>query len=63
MMAAVLLALSLNPADTPVTDLVVESNDLARELKVQTGRFAEVLTRDLAAFNVEARRVGLDAVR
>ena len=37
-------------------------NDLVRKLKGQTDRFAAVLARDLAAFNVEVRRLGLDAV-
>ena len=38
-------------------------DDLVRELKVQTGRLSMVLTKDLAAFDVEARWLGLDDVQ
>jgi photosystem II stability/assembly factor-like uncharacterized protein len=36
--------------------------DLAAELKVQTDRLAKVLASDLAAFNTEAKRLGLPAI-
>jgi hypothetical protein len=36
--------------------------DLKAELKVQTDRLAAVRARDLAAFNAEARRLGLEGV-
>ena len=36
--------------------------DLSAELKVQTTALAAVLARDLAAFNVEAKRLALEAV-
>jgi hypothetical protein len=38
-------------------------NGLVSELKVQIGRISMVLTKDLAAFNVQARRPGLDDVQ
>jgi hypothetical protein len=37
-------------------------NDLAAELKVQTDRLQQVLARDLAAFNAEAKRLNLDPI-
>ena len=37
-------------------------NDLVAELKVQTDRLQQVLTRDLPAFNAEAARLGLPPV-
>ncbi len=36
--------------------------DLVAELKVQTDRLAKVLASDLAAFNAEAKRLGLPEV-
>jgi hypothetical protein len=36
--------------------------DLSAELKLQTDRLQEVTTADLAAFNAEAKRAGVDAV-
>jgi photosystem II stability/assembly factor-like uncharacterized protein len=36
--------------------------DLIAELKVQTDKLQQVLTRDLAAFNTEAKRLNLDPV-
>jgi hypothetical protein len=47
----------------PVGNAVPIFNDLVRELKEQTDRFAAVLAMDLAVFNVAARRLGLDAVQ
>ncbi|HZD06579.1 MAG TPA: hypothetical protein VE173_16825, partial [Longimicrobiales bacterium] len=37
-------------------------DDLVEELKVQTDRLDEVVATDLASFNAEARRLGLDEV-
>lgn len=36
--------------------------DLTADLKVQTDRLAKVLASDLAAFNVEAKRLGLEPI-
>jgi photosystem II stability/assembly factor-like uncharacterized protein len=37
-------------------------NDLTKELKVQTDKLQEVIATDVAAFNTEARRVGLQPI-
>jgi len=46
----------------PIANAVPIFNDLKAELKVQTDRLAQVIGRDLAAFNTEARRVGVEPV-
>ncbi len=46
----------------PIANAVPIFTDLKAELKVQTDRLQRVMTTDLAAFNTEARRVGVDAV-
>ena len=47
----------------PVGNAVPIFDGLVRDLKVQTDRLASVLTTDLAVFNTEARRLGLEAIR
>jgi photosystem II stability/assembly factor-like uncharacterized protein len=47
----------------PVGNAIPIFNDLVQELRAQTDRFAAVLAKDLAAFNVEVGRLGLDAVK
>jgi hypothetical protein len=47
----------------PIGNTIPIFNDLVLELKEQTDRFAAVLSRDFAAFNVEAGRLGLDVVK
>jgi photosystem II stability/assembly factor-like uncharacterized protein len=47
----------------PIGNTTPIFNDLVRELKEQTDRFATVLSKDLAALNVEIRRLGLDVVK
>ena len=47
----------------PLGNVTPIFNDLVRELKEQTDRFAAVLSKDLAAFNVEAGRLGMDVVK
>jgi len=46
----------------PIANAVPIFTDLKAELKVQTDRLRRVLAADLAAFNTEARRAGVDAV-
>jgi len=46
----------------PIANAEPIFNDLVAELKVQTDRLDAVLARDLAAFNAEARRLGLEPV-
>ena len=47
----------------PIGNTIPIFIDLVRELKEQTDRFAAVLSKDLAAINVETRRLGLDVVK
>jgi photosystem II stability/assembly factor-like uncharacterized protein len=47
----------------PVGNAAPIFEDLIRELRAQTDRLADVLAKDLAAFNAEAKRLGLEAVR
>jgi hypothetical protein len=47
----------------PVGNAIPIFDDLIRELRAQTDRFAAVLAKDLAAFNVEVGRLRLDAVK
>jgi photosystem II stability/assembly factor-like uncharacterized protein len=46
----------------PVGNAALIFKNLAAELKVQTDRLAKVLSTDLAAFNTEAKRLGLAPV-
>jgi len=46
----------------PIANAYPIFKDLTAELKVQTDRLAQVLATDLTAFNVEARRAGVEAV-
>ena len=46
----------------PIGNALPVFKDLTAELKTQTDRLQQVLTRDVAAFNVEAKRLGLEPV-
>jgi hypothetical protein len=46
----------------PIANAVPIFNDLKAELKVQTDRLQRAIATDLAAFNTEARRLGLEPV-
>ena len=46
----------------PIGNALPIFNDLKAELKVQTDRLGRVLNADLAAFNTEAKRLGLETV-
>jgi photosystem II stability/assembly factor-like uncharacterized protein len=46
----------------PIANTYPIFKDLTAELKVQTDKLAQVLGSDLPAFNIEARRLGLDPV-
>ena len=46
----------------PIGNAPAIFKDLVAELKVETDRLAQVVARDVAAFNVEATRLGLPAV-
>ncbi|MEP6468061.1 MAG: hypothetical protein ABJB05_17245, partial [Parafilimonas sp.] len=47
----------------PIASAVPIFKDLTAELKVQTDRLQQVLATDLAAYNVEAKRVGVAVVQ
>jgi photosystem II stability/assembly factor-like uncharacterized protein len=59
---ASLLSMVGNGDGRPTTEAPKIFADLKAELKVHTDKLAIVLARDLAAFNVEAKRLGLDPV-
>jgi photosystem II stability/assembly factor-like uncharacterized protein len=46
----------------PIGNAPVVFTDLSKELKVQTDRLDETIGADLAAFNTQAKRLGLDPV-
>jgi hypothetical protein len=46
----------------PIGNALPVFKDLVAELKVQTDKLQQVLTRDLAAFNAEAKRLNLDGI-
>ena len=46
----------------PIASAYPIFNDLKGELKVQTDRLQEILTKQLPAFNAEARRLGLEPI-
>jgi hypothetical protein len=54
----------LNTGDgAPIGNAEAIFNDLIGELKVETDRLARVLSTELAAFNRELARVGLERVQ
>ena len=57
-----LLSMVGNGDGKPTTEAPKIFADLKVILKVQTDKLAAVMTKDLAAFNVEARRLGLDPI-
>jgi len=59
---ASLLGVVANNDGKPIASAVPIFTDLKGELKVQTDRLLKTLSTDLPAFNVEAKRLGLDPV-
>jgi hypothetical protein len=59
---ASLLSMVNNGDGKPMGNAAPIFKDLTAELKAETDRLAKVLLTDLAAFNVEAKRLGLDPV-
>ena len=47
----------------PIANAEPIFNDLVAELKVETDRLARVVATEMTAFNREAARLGLDAVK
>ena len=58
---ASLLGMALRGEGKPTANIYPIFEDLKKELKNETDRLDEVLTSDLAAFNAEAKRVGVPA--
>jgi predicted ribosome quality control (RQC) complex YloA/Tae2 family protein len=59
---AALLSMVNRGDGKPIGNALPVFNDLKAELKAQTDRLASVLAADLAAFNAEAKRLGLEAL-
>jgi hypothetical protein len=57
---ASLLGMTLRGEGKPTANIYPIFEDLKKELKNETDRLEEVLAGDLAAFNTEAKRVGVD---
>jgi len=57
---ASLLGMTLRGEGKPTANIPVIFKDLVVELKAETDRLDKVLATDLAAFNAEAKRAGLD---
>ena len=59
---ASLLGMTLRGEGKPTANIYPIFEDLKKELKAETDRLQQVLTRDLAAFNAEAKRAGVDTI-
>jgi photosystem II stability/assembly factor-like uncharacterized protein len=59
---ASLLGMTLRGEGKPTANIYPIFEDLKKELKAETDRLEEVLTADLAAFNTEAKRAGVDPI-
>jgi photosystem II stability/assembly factor-like uncharacterized protein len=59
---ATLLSIVNRGDGKPIGNAEAVFKDLVAELKVQTDKLQQVVTRDLAAFNAEAKRLNLDPV-
>jgi hypothetical protein len=60
---ASLLGMTLRGEGKPTANIHPIFEDLKKELKNETDRLDEVLSADLAAFNTEAKRAGVDTIR
>ena len=60
---AALLSMVDHGDGKPIGNAPVVFTDLSKELKTQTDRLDETIGADLAAFNTEAKRLGLDPVK
>ena len=59
---ASLLGMTLRGEGKPTANIYPIFEDLKKELKAETDRLDEVLTADMAAFNAEAKRAGVDPI-
>jgi photosystem II stability/assembly factor-like uncharacterized protein len=60
---ASLLGMTLRGEGKPTANIYPIFEDLKKELKAETDRLDKVLATDLVAFNTEAKRAGVDAVK
>ena len=58
-----LLGMTLRGEGKPTANIRPIFEDLKKELKNETDRLDEVLSADLASFNTEAKRAGVEAIR
>ena len=54
--------MTLRGEGKPTANIYPIFEDLKKELKAETDRLEEVVSADLAAFNAEAKRAGVDPV-
>ena len=59
---ASLLGMTLRGEGKPTANIYPIFEDLKKELKAETDRLDEVLTADMAAFNAEAKRAGVEPI-
>ncbi len=59
---ASLLGMTLRGEGKPTANIYPIFDDLKKELKNETDRLDEVVTADLAAFNTEAKRAGVEPI-
>ena len=59
---ASLLGMTLRGEGKPTANIYPIFEDLKKELKNETDRLSEVISADLAAFNAEAKRAGVDPI-
>jgi hypothetical protein len=59
---ASLLGMTLRGEGKPTANIYPIFEDLKKELKAETDRLQRLLTKDLSAFNVEAKRAGVEPI-
>jgi hypothetical protein len=59
---ASLLGMTLRGEGKPTANIYPIFEDLKKELKAETDRLQQVLSKELAAFNAEAKRAGVDPI-
>ena len=57
-----LLGMTLRGEGKPTANIYPIFEDLKKELKAETDRLQRLLTKDLAALNVELKRAGLEPI-
>jgi len=59
---ASLLGMTLRGEGKPTANIYPIFEDLKKELKTETDKLSEILSADLASFNAEAKRAGVDPI-